>query len=548
MKKVKKIVLPIFIILVTGAITVLVLYSKDLDIRDEAADSDFDPKIYRGMARFGLGRLAECFVREQDLEGYNDYKFGWFHNWTNNKEFIDNDSGVFPTEIPDSLDYYGLLGGYHPKSTDCPESLKNILEGYKDSDVIWIGNEIGWDDKRDPTTYATQYKSWYECVKAVNPNIKVAPGANPGYPEYKYGDDQINEWEISNDSKGRWSSGSELDYFNYITYAKNDYKEIYGDDMPIEAYVIHVYPCANNGDCHNIDFVEAQIRKFREFMKDNREKKLPLYIKEMSTVMGDELTEEDKNSVVELYNKLLNLKDSSIGNPNDNNRLVQRWAWFFGPAPCKAPDHTSCTWKNTSLFLCEMVDDKWWSGNCTEYREETLLAGKHRDYVEDIWDSYDSQPPDKPEITYELNGNTANISFSASDNEGINNYEISVGAQEGGTDLMLWTSTDTESSFVVNNAMGKYVNVKAIDDGYNWSEVSSVKVKEEQSDFIGSESKADIVPSGGDEKVDMLDLAMVLNNWKWKKEDKDIKADINGDEEVNIVDIALIVNSWTKKY
>ena len=46
----------------------------------------------------------------------------------------------------------------------------------------------------------------------------------------------------------------------------------------------------------------------------------------------------------------------------------------------------------------------------------------------------------------------------------------------------------------------------------------------------------------------MLDLAIVLNNWKWKKEDRDEEADLNSDGNVNMFDIVLLLNRWTKKY
>jgi len=551
MKKIKKLLLPIFFLLLTFIITFSVLFKKDMDIRDEAASGDYNPDTYRGMARFGVGHLINTFTNNNEAKELLEYRFGWYHNWYHKKEWI---CGVgIPTtiDIPDSIDFYGFVGDWAPNETDCSQSFKDELSNYKDGDVIWIGNEIGWDDKRDPTTYARQYKSWYDCIKSVNPNIKVAPGANPGNPTWDYWVSHMDMWLEKEDPKGRWSVENEkqINYIEYLTYAKNDYKEIYGEEMPLDAYVIHIYGVEG---WHDVDKIKNSIIAFRQYMKDEGHQRYHLYIKEMGMLPNaQDDWEKDGQTMVNLFNMLLNLKDENIGNLNDDNRLVQRWAWYVGPVGCtEDSSYESCTWKYTGFYHCHKLNDNPadWSCDCSKYRKETPLGKKYREYVSEIWPSYDSQPPDKPEITYELNGNTANVNFQANDNGQINDYEISVGSSEGKADVMLWTSTDTKISFNINNAVGKYVNVKALDDGYNWSEVSSVKIKESQSDFVGSESKADIVPSGGDGKVNMLDLALVLNNWKWKKENRDEVADVNDDEEVNMLDIALIANNWTKKY
>jgi hypothetical protein len=59
----------------------------------------------------------------------------------------------------------------------------------------------------------------------------------------------------------------------------------------------------------------------------------------------------------------------------------------------------------------------------------------------------------------------------------------------------------------------------------------------------------DIAPiHNPDGLVNMYDLSLVLANWKWKKEPRDEKADLNEDGVVDMLDIALIESYWTKKY
>jgi len=547
MKRIK-ILTFVLLIVISVFITYYVIRSEKIYQKEEAAGVDFNPDIYRGMARFGIGHLLDTFINNEHIKELKDYKFGWYHNWSLRKNYYITKRTDTAVNIPKSLDYYGLIGGYGPNTTNCPESLKNELKNYKDGDVIWLGNEIGWDDKRDPYTYAVQYKSWYDCIKSVNSNIKISPGANPGYPFMKYGSNS-NNWVVKEDPKGRWSASQNklINFIEYMRYVKADYKEVYSTEMPVDAYVIHIYGMEG---WHDVDKLEDSIRAFRQFMKDNGQQKLPLFIKEMG-ILPDTESDLNKNgnTMVAILNMLLNLKDQNIGNPNDNNRLVQRWSWFVGSSSCtKESSFNSCIWGYTSFFHCqkrEESDSMYWEFDCSLYRIETLLGVKYKQYVTSIWGSYDSIPPNKPDITYTINGNNALVSFNSSDNGRINNYEISVGTSEGKSDVMLWTSTDTKTNYTINNVVGKYVNVKSIDDGYNSSEVSSKKIE----NISAGNNNYDIAPKGSpDGKINMLDLTTVLTNWKWKKEPRDNEADVNRDGKVDILDVSIIINNWTKKY
>ncbi len=526
----------------------------------------YNPDTYRGIARFGIGRLTDTFTNEQEMNELDDYKFGWFHNWFDRKDLYTSLGRNVSVELPESLDFYGLFGAWPPLSTDCSQSVKDKIADFKDGDVIWIGNEIGWgEDTRDPYTYASQYKSWYDCIKSVNPNIKVAPGANPGNPLFLY---EPAGWINSSDpsGQGKWISTSELNYIDYIIYVKEEYYLIYGLEMPIDAYVIHNYPF-NSPSWHDVSYMESTIRAFRQYMKDCGHEKKNLYIKEMGMLLDTE-TDMQKNSetLINTFEMLLNLRDNSIGNPNDNNRLVQRWAWYQAPTPCASPDYdySGCMWPYTGFFKCHQISS--WKSDCTIYREETYLANMFKEYVRQVWNTYDHDPPSMPVINYSLNGSSALVTFEAEDNGRINNYEISVGSTSGETDIMLWTSTDMQTSFTINDAVDKYINVKAIDDGYNWSNVSSILV-EEQEESEGEEDEQeeseqeedgqneeagnnyDIAPKvNPDGKVNIYDLQMILINWKWKREDRNEEADVNKDGEVNIYDVTMLLRHWTKKY
>jgi hypothetical protein len=104
----------------------------------------------------------------------------------------------------------------------------------------------------------------------------------------------------------------------------------YGADIPPgnDAYWGQLYTIQ---DADDIDAFQQQIRDFRQWMKDKGERDKPLVVSEYSVLYG-EVDGFDyqrvKDYLYATFDYMTTATDASLGYPADDNRLVQRWAWY----------------------------------------------------------------------------------------------------------------------------------------------------------------------------------------------------------------------------
>jgi hypothetical protein len=87
-------------------------------------------------------------------------------------------------------------------------------------------------------------------------------------------------------------------------------------------------------DNDRLDLFKEQVIRFRQWMADRGYRDTPAFLSEFGILMPPGIFSPDFDSarVNELMNEsfdfLLNTTDPNIGYPGDNNRLVQRFAWY----------------------------------------------------------------------------------------------------------------------------------------------------------------------------------------------------------------------------
>ncbi|MDD3647670.1 MAG: hypothetical protein PHS44_04190 [Candidatus Dojkabacteria bacterium] len=588
--------LVLFCVLICIAATVYLASRKEtVDTRRQASEGGFDFNEYRGFARIGAGRAPDMFPMKEQEEEWDDYKFGWYHTWRLKKGFSYEFSkyameAINPTaKIPPNVVFHGMIGSWvfeGGQDPDCTEKVKEKLAEYEDGEVIWVGNELGWGDGRDPHTFAVQYNGWYDCIKSVNPNIKVSPGANPGDPYFfKYQVRHGEEVENTN-------------FIGYLTFAREEYQMIFGTEMPVDAYVIHTYifHTADDYEAYSRD-LEVSVRRFREFMKSIGDQDKPLIVKEMGNLTAIE-NGDWTTSIEELersYALFLNLKDGTIGNPLDNNRLVQQWSWFVGENlgfdECW---DAVCDWCYTSFMFCKKVPEleNWVDTFDCKTNEVTPLGLRYKQLVADIGQTYDDSQPIVNNLSLEEKENSFEVSFNVRDEESqVNNIEISIGTVKGKADIVHWKSIGKRNTYTISEKhKNKFFNVKVIDDGYNWSNVVSEQIQsscipecsgkqcgqdngcggkctncpeEKYCDTDSWQCKsggqgecvvADIWGAGGeaDGEVSGYDMSFMLSNWKCNAGEKCKKADIWGKEskkdgKVDSYDLSKLLGCWKQE-
>ena len=84
-------------------------------------------------------------------------------------------------------------------------------------------------------------------------------------------------------------------------------------------------------DHDDLEVFKAQIINFRQWLADRGQRDKPLIISEFGILMPEDYgfgPERVQRFLYGTYEFMLTATDEQIGYPADDNRLVQRWAWY----------------------------------------------------------------------------------------------------------------------------------------------------------------------------------------------------------------------------
>ena len=203
-----------------------------------------------------------------------------------------------------------------------------------------IGNEpeCAMQDNRTPREYARIYHQAYRRIKCYDRRAQIAIGA------------VVQATPL----RRRW-----------LEETMRAHRAIYGKKMQVDVWNIHVhiieekdgagagFPCGilpepgearhyAPRDCANPQVFIGLVQEFRAWMAYHGQRNKPLIISEFGVLLpsdmisevgeadervaiGDQLVEE---FMVRTFDWLLQARSEQIGYPADENRLVQRWAWY----------------------------------------------------------------------------------------------------------------------------------------------------------------------------------------------------------------------------
>jgi hypothetical protein len=208
-----------------------------------------------------------------------------------------------------------------------PERLRDIAR--RNPGSLWlVGNEpdVIWQDNASPQEYARVYHSVCTVLKDADPTAQIAIG----------GISQVTPLRLR--------------YLDAILAA---YQELYGQPMPVDVWNIHLailreergswgvdippslpddkgvlYEIQDNA---NVGILKEQVVTFRRWMAENGLREKPLIVTESSVLMPMEYgfpLERVQSFMFAAFDFFMSAIDDRFGCPADQNRLVQRWAWY----------------------------------------------------------------------------------------------------------------------------------------------------------------------------------------------------------------------------
>ncbi len=218
----------------------------------------------------------------------------------------------------------GVTGGVDASDTAALREIAASSPG-----LLWlVGNEpdVIWQMNATPEEYAHIYHNVYAAVKAGDPSGQVAIG----------GVSQVTPLRL-----------------RYLEEVLAAYARAYDGPMPVDVWNIHLailreergtwgvdippgmpddegmlYEIEDNGD---VEILKEQVLTFRRWMAEHGQRDKPLIVTEFSVLMPEEYgfpLERVQAFMIAAFDFLMTATDEGVGYPPDNNRLVQRWAWY----------------------------------------------------------------------------------------------------------------------------------------------------------------------------------------------------------------------------
>jgi len=220
--------------------------------------------------------------------------------------------------------------------------------------MTWfIGNEIeridfdngdgtyGGQDEITPELYATAFHEIQEIIKTADPTAQVGIGslieATPLRLKYldKVWDSYFNQFG--------YLMGQDIDVWNIHGFILREIKNSWGAEIPAglttddydkeEGWLYGVSSLSAIGAEHkNLETFKELTVALRTWMAEHGERNKPLINTEYGILYKSDffgISQQDVNNyMTNSFDYLLSAKNSSIGYPADENRLVQGWIWY----------------------------------------------------------------------------------------------------------------------------------------------------------------------------------------------------------------------------
>jgi len=206
--------------------------------------------------------------------------------------------------------------------------LERMVDSHPGS--LWlVGNEPDciWQDNLLPEQYAEIYYDIYWGVKQRDPTALVSPGGivQPTPLRLQWLDMVLQEYA------SKYGGQMPVDVWNIHNAILNEGRGEWGADIPPGFDQIDVGVTRTIDDHDRLDIFEAQIWTFRQWMEDRGYGDKPLMVSEFGILLPVEygFDLERVNAFMDAtFQFLASATSPELGNPDDANRLVQRWAWF----------------------------------------------------------------------------------------------------------------------------------------------------------------------------------------------------------------------------
>jgi hypothetical protein len=305
----------------------------------QSAHAQEDPALYLPFAAQAGGPAPICRTgvnvtrRAADFP-LADLRIGWYVDYHAHSMAPHPNGAAYAPVIN-----LAQVGGSGYTSTPGGSALDQAIAGQPGADWI-IGNEPDrryYQNDLEPHVYAVAFHELAQYIRARDPGARIFAGAivQPTPLRLQYLDRVLEQY------RARYGGPLPADGWaihNFILNERscshyNDPAICWGADIPpgieeIDGLVIDVDELQKTAD---LSFFKEQVVRFRQWMADNGYRNLPLYVSEYGILMPEDRgfpPSQVNQFMDETFDYMLTATSEQIGYAPDNNRLVQRFAWY----------------------------------------------------------------------------------------------------------------------------------------------------------------------------------------------------------------------------
>lgn len=242
---------------------------------------------------------------------------GWYINWS-----------VVPAGNSSYPEIWQMVRPL-PKGDMKPgqQEIVSVAQEYPGS--VWIiGNEPDniWQDNLPADAFARFYHDSYALIKNADPTARIAVGGiSQATPiRLRYLDQVLADYQ--ND----FGATLPVDWWTLHGYVLQEKRGSWGVDIPpgLSDQTGVLYSTADHG---SIKLFQDQIEAFRSWMAKNGYRNTPLALTEFGILLPQDFGYTPAVTSAYLrttFSWLDTASDNQTGYPDDQNHLVQKWAWF----------------------------------------------------------------------------------------------------------------------------------------------------------------------------------------------------------------------------
>lgn len=292
------------------------------------------PAVYDDSAPL-LCRFGVNVIVPMSSINYQALRSGWYANYV----AVESPERPYGTEFVQTI-RFKQVGANDYQANRTPEQIGDIAIANPGSAWL-IGNEPDRKDFQDdlePHVYAKAYHDTYEIIKAADPTARVIAGTivQPTPLRLEYLDLVLASYQ-SNYSTALPTDGWSIHNF-ILNEVSCDYDDTncWGAEIPpgVTANFGEILTLEDN---KNVTLFKERIIRFRQWMNDNGYQGLPVLLSEYGILMPQDFPGFEAAAVNQFMNEtfdyMLSVTDPVLGNPDDEYRLIQQFAWYSSGAP-----------------------------------------------------------------------------------------------------------------------------------------------------------------------------------------------------------------------